>query len=446
LSTTLKSTGIVTVSGIVDGYITIDDGIITAVLARNEWNGNDSQINDYGDSVIMPGLIDPHVHINEPGRTDWEGFFTATKAAAMGGITTLVEMPLNAHPVTTTAGAFAKKEQACQGKLHTNMGFWGGIVPGNNHDIEPLIKAGVLGFKAFLSPSGIDDFENVAKEDLQKVLPLVAGHGLPLLLHCEIVDNINRTPTDPTNYQQYMATRPTIWEDNAIALAIQLCEAYNCRVHIVHLSAATSLKQIIEAKQKGLSLTVETAQHYLYFTAEEILTGQTAFKCAPPIRGQQNNQQLWNALMNGTIDFVATDHSPCTPDLKALESGDFMKAWGGIASLQFALPIVWTKARQHNATLQQLAYWLSEGPSKLIGLDHCKGKIAPGYHADLVVWNPEQSFRVTNEIIEHKNKITPYIGQMLTGVTEATYLQGKKIYSRGDNLVLQHGQLLKKLP
>ena len=314
----VKSKKIIIPSRIEDGYIVIEQGKIKAVVNNLGDNGV-YQIIDVGNSAVMPGVIDPHVHINEPGRTEWEGFETATKAAIAGGVTMLVDMPLNSTPVTTTVAAFEEKLAAAVGKINTNVGFWGGVVPGNENEIHGLIENGVLGFKAFLTHSGIDDFPNVTEEDLRKVMRIIAKHKLPLLVHCELSEEEYQVSSikyqdkniNPQSYQQYLASRPKEWEDKAIAMMIRLCEEFNCHVHIVHLSSADSVAQIAEAKRRGLPLTVETAQHYLYFNAEDIADGKTAFKCAPPIREKANNDLLWQALKDGIIDFVATDtHLP----------------------------------------------------------------------------------------------------------------------------------------
>ena len=441
----IKSTRIITPQGEKNGVVIIKDGIIIDVAKTLD--NIDERYVDAGDKILMPAVIDPHVHINEPGRTAWEGFNTATKAALAGGIGTLVDMPLNSSPVTTTAKAFDEKLSATKGQLHTNCGFWGGVIPGNENDIEPLIEKGVLGFKAFLTHSGIDEFPNVTEDDLRKAMPIIAKYNLPLLVHCELTTNHNpdsyreQTTNDNRSYQNYLHSRPRKWEDDAIALMIRLCEEYNCHVHIVHLSSSNSIEQIVKAKQKGLPLTVETGQHYLYFNAEDIKDGQTQFKCAPPIREKENNDKLWQALKDGIIDFVATDHSPSTPDLKRLESGDFMKAWGGIASLQFALPVLWSAARKHDCSVNDIANWLCQNPAKLVGKQNSKGKIEKGYDADLIMWDDKRSFRVTENIIQHKHKITPYLNEELYGVVEQTYLSGEKVF---DNriMVLNKGKIL----
>lgn len=436
----ILSNRVITPDGIRKAVVIIKNGKIAAVV--DELPEGELEVTDIGNSVLMAGIVDPHVHINEPGRTDWEGFDTATKAAIAGGITAMVEMPLNASPVTTTAAAFDEKVKAATGKLHTNCGFWGGVIPGNEKDIEPLIEKGVLGFKAFLTHSGIDEFPNVTEDDLRKAMPIIAKHGLPLLVHCELSSDLNPPPpASSRSYTEYLASRPCKWEDDAIALMIKLCEEFNCPTHIVHLSSASSLKQIAEAKQMGLPLTVETAQHYLYFCAEDIEDGRTEFKCAPPVRERENNEQLWQALKDGLIDFVATDHSPAPPEMKGMNSGDFMNAWGGISSIQFALPVLWTAVQKHGYSISDIAKWLCERPA-LLPQFKTKGKIDKGYDADLVVWNPEQKFTVAEKDIYHKHKSTPYLGQELSGVVEQTWLGGEKVFADGKILHLNKGHIL----
>ena len=445
----IRSSNTVTEKGLEEAIVIIKNGIITDIV--KQLSSHDSKkIIDAGDKILMPGIIDPHVHINEPGRTAWEGFETATKAAIAGGITTLIDMPLNSSPVTTTVKALEEKLGAATNKIHTNVGFWAGIVPGNENEIEGLVVKGVIGFKAFLTHSGIDDFPNVTEADLRKAMPVIAKHDLPLLVHCELINEhtqaIQPTFSDHTrtslndlkdmitnnsSYQNYLTSRPKEWEDNAIALMIRLCQEYNCRVHIVHLSSSNSIGQIEKARAKGLPVTVETAQHYLYFNAEDIHDGDTKFKCAPPIREKTNNNRLWQALKDGVIDFVATDHSPAPPEMKQLQSGNFMKAWGGISSIQFALPALWTAAKKRNFTVPDIAKWLCEKPAGLIGRQNSKGKIAKGYDADLVVWDADKKFIVTEDIIHHRHKITPYLSEQLYGSVEQTYLAGEKVYNKG---------------
>lgn len=436
----IKSKRIITPQGERDGIVLIKDGTIIDII--KSLDNIDDRLIDVHDKVLMSGVIDPHVHINEPGRTEWEGFNTATKAALAGGVTTLVDMPLNSSPVTTTAHAFEEKLAATKGQLHTNCGFWGGVIPGNENEIEPMIDKGVLGFKAFLTHSGIDEFPNVTEADLRKAMPIIAKYNLPLLVHSELISPLSEGEGmgERRSYQNYLHSRPRKWEDDAIALMIRLCEEYNCRTHIVHLSSSNSIEQIAIAKQKGIPLTVETAQHYLFFD-DKINEGCTQFKCAPPIREKENRDKLWDALKNGVIDFVATDHSPATPQLKELESGDFMKAWGGIASLQFALPILWTEAMQRACTLNDVTKWLSENPAKFTSLNK-KGKIAKGYDADIIILDEKKSFTVSENIIQHKHKITPYLNEKLFGVIEQTYLAGEKVFDAGKFLHLNKGKII----
>jgi allantoinase len=434
----LHSTRVLTSTGVRDATIIIRNGVIQEVVE----GFSDETATDARDLVIMPGVVDPHVHINEPGRTSWEGFDTATRAAIAGGITTLVDMPLNASPVTTTADAFQKKLDAAKGQLHTNCGFWGGIIPGNEYEVERLIDSGVLGFKAFLTYSGIAEFPEVAEDDLRLVMPVLARYKLPLLVHCELSSGEVRAIGDRTNYRTFLASRPKEWEDEAIAMMIRLCREYQCRVHIVHLSSANSIDQIAKAKEEGLPLTAETAQHYLFFHAEEIAAGKTGFVCAPPIRESANNEKLWQALQDGVIDFVATDHSPSPQAMKELETGDLLKCWGGISSLQFALPALWTAAKARSIHLKNMAKWLSEKPAQLAGLHHRKGKIEKGFDADLVVWDPEKKFIVTGENILHRHKLTPYMHRELFGVVEQTYLSGAKVFDDGKFLHLNKGRAI----
>jgi allantoinase len=436
----IKSNRIVLPDKVIGGYVLIQKGTITGITAH--FPGDFTKMIDVGDKFLLPGVVDPHVHVNEPGRTEWEGFDSATKAALAGGITTLVDMPLNSSPVTTTVSAFEEKLKAARKHLHTNCGFWGGIIPGNEREIEGLVDSGVLGFKAFLTHSGIDEFPNVKESDLEKSMPVIAKYDLPLLVHCELTGTLAESANDdPTSYQHYLSSRPKKWEDDAIALMIRLCEKFKTRVHIVHLASADSVLQISHAKERGLPLTVETAQHYLYFAAEEINDGQTIFKCAPPIREKENRTRLWQALIDGKIDFVATDHSPAPPLAKELESGDFKKAWGGISSLQWALPILWTAAKQRQATIIDVCKWLCENPAKLLGRNFKKGKIQEGYDADLVVFDPNNLFKVSENSIHHRHKITPYLNHELFGIVEQTWLSGVKVFDKGQ-MQLNQGRSL----
>jgi allantoinase len=428
----------ITPQGIRDVYVLIEGGKIADVVEQRPEAFTGEMI-EAGEKILMAGVIDPHVHINEPGRTDWEGFDTATKAAIAGGVTMLVDMPLNSSPVTTTVKAFEDKLAATVGKIYTNIGFWGGVIPGNESEIQRLIENGVLGFKAFLTHSGIDEFPNVTERDLRKVMPVIAKSGLPLLVHCELTDERTFVANDKHSYKEYVASRPKRWEDDAITLMIRLCEEFDCRTHIVHLSSAGSIGQIEKAKRDGLPLTVETAQHYLYFNAEDVPDGQTQFKCAPPIRERENNERLWQALKDGIIDFVATDHSPAPPALKEIGSGDLVQAWGGIASIQFALPVLWTAAKQHQCSVEDVSKWLCSNPAKLV--NQKKGLVQKGYDADFVIWDPSESFTVSTGNIYHRHKITPYLNENLSGVVVQTFLAGKKVYDNG-TIDLQQGKII----
>lgn len=417
----------------IESTLILADGKIMEVLPGRV-EREDIPFESFGDKVIMPGVIDAHVHINEPGRTEWEGFETATKAAAAGGITTLIEMPLNASPVTTTVDALKLKLEAAKGKLHVNVGLYGGVVPSNTNDLNELLSAGVFGIKAFLTHSGIDEFPNVTEADLRKALPILKKHNAKLLVHCELESpstvTLSPSKRNSRSYAEYLASRPAKWETDAIALMIRLSEEFDVHVHIVHVSSAEALPLIRDAKKRGLRITTETCPHYLVFCAEEIPDGATEFKCAPPIRERANNDLLWEALKDGTLDFVATDHSPAPPEMKESKSGDFMKAWGGIAGLQFLLPAFWTGAKERGFWLEDVARLLCSAPADFLGLKQ-KGRIAPGCDADLVIWDPEASFVLREEDIQHRHKLTPYARRTLCGVIDRTVSEGRTVYRDG---------------
>jgi allantoinase len=393
---------------------------------------------DSGNHVIMPGIVEAHAHINEPGRTEWEGFETATAAAAAGGITTVIDMPLNSIPPTTTLAGFQAKKEAADGRCQIDYGMWGGVIPGNAHEFESMVRAGVLGFKAFTCPSGVDEFPMATRADLELAMPVLADLGVPLLVHAELESACDANhhgneaaPLGTTrHYRDYLASRPQSWEVAAIRMVIELARKYGTRVHIVHLSAADALDDIARAKDSGVNLTVETCPHYLTISSEEIADGATWFKCAPPIREASNQRKLWAALKSGLIDCVVSDHSPCTPKLKLMEEGDFGHAWGGIAGLQFSLSTVWTEARRTGHQITDLVGWMSDRTARLAGLHHRKGALIPGHDADLVIWDPEAQFTLTKDLIRHRHKITPYEGKTLTGAVEATYVRGQLIYQR----------------
>jgi allantoinase len=381
---------------------------------------------DAGNLVVSPGLVDAHVHVNEPGRTGWEGFETATRAAAAGGVTTLVDMPLNSSPVTTTRAAFDAKLAASEGKRFVDVGFWAGVVPGNADDLPALARAGVLGGKAFMVHSGIDEFPAAAEADLRAAMPILRDHGLPLLAHAEL-DLGAPAVRDPRRYAEYAASRPREWEDEAIRLLVRLCRKTGCAVHVVHLASASAVETIRDAQEEGLPLTVETCPHYLCLEAESVPDGATVFKCAPPIRDRANREALWAALLDGTIDSVVSDHSPCPPSMKGLDSGDFTRAWGGIASLQHGLPAVWTEAGRRGVGLDRMAAWMSAGPARLAGLG-AKGRLAPGCDADVVVWDPDADVTVDADALYYRHRVSPYVGATLRGRVHRTIVRGREVY------------------
>jgi allantoinase len=421
----LRSTRVVLPGGLARATLLFRGEHIESVLpAADDVPG----VVDVGDLVVAPGLVDCHVHVNEPGRTEWEGFETATRAAAAGGVTTLVDMPLNSIPVTTTRAALEEKLASCEHERYVDVGFWGGVVPDNAADLPALAQGGVLGCKAFLVHSGIDEFPNATEHDLRLAMPVLKDLGLPLLAHAELDLGAPRTGASPREYQDYVASRPPSWEDEAIRLLIRLCRETRCAVHIVHLSSAGSLETLRNAKSEGLPVTAETCPHYLCLEAESIPDGATHFKCAPPIRDRDNRERLWEGLFEGVIDFVVTDHSPCTPHLKVPERGDFREAWGGIASLELGLPAVWTEAARRGASVARMAAWMSAGPSRFAGQGRRKGRLAPGFDADVVVWDPDATFTVRAEALHFRHKISPYVGAALRGRVHRTFLRGQEVY------------------
>ena len=398
---------------------------------------------------MWPGVVDTHVHVNDPGRADWEGFAHATRAAAAGGVTTLVDMPLNSIPATTTAAGLEQKRTAARGRCHVDVGFWGGVVPGNAADLTPLARAGVLGFKCFMCPSGVDEFGHVGESDLREALPVLARLELPLLAHAELPEWLHdesqpvaEARRDPRRYRTWLDSRPDVSEQAAIEMLVRLATEYGARVHIVHLSSAEALPAIRSARAAGVPLSVETCPHYLTFAAEEIADGATAFKCAPPIRSRTNRDRLWAALVNGDIDLVATDHSPAPPALKHLDDGDFVAAWGGVASLQLGLSIVWTGAAARGVPMERVADWLAARPARLAGLP-AKGAIAVGRDADLVVFDPDCEWTVDAKTLHHRHPITPYDGYRLRGQVLTTILRGVTVFDRGEVAPVASGRLLR---
>ena len=438
-STLIRSKRVVLPDGVRPATIRVDSGRITSIepyqgTAEEAAAITTGTVIDAGSAVVMPGVVDTHVHINDPGRADWEGFETATLSAAAGGVTTLVDMPLNSIPSTTTVAALEEKRRAAEGRCHVDVGFWGGVVPGNAADIEPLARAGVLGFKCFLSPSGVAEFDHVSESDLREAMPIIAKTGLPLLVHAEL-PSLLREPdrrADPRSYSTWLDSRPGPAEMAAIDLLIELAQQTSARVHIVHLASADALASIGGARARRLPLTVETCPHYLTFAAEDIADGDTALKCAPPIREGEHRERLWRALSDGLIDLIVTDHSPAPPALKHLEDGDFLAAWGGIASLQISLPVVWSGAAARRIPLARLAEWMSAAPARLAGLEGRKGAISPGCDADLVIFDPEREMIVDPSRLYHRHAVTPYDGARLRGVVMATMLGGEIVFDHGE--------------
>ncbi len=444
----IRSKRVVTPEGIRAATVHVRKGTIEAIAGYNDLPSG-KHIYDAGESVVMPGLVDTHVHVNEPGRTDWEGFETATQAAAAGGVTTLIDMPLNSIPATTTAAALETNREAARGKCWVNVGFWGGVVPGNARELRALHRAGAFGFKCFLVPSGVPEFAHVGEDDLRVAVPILAALDAPLLVHAELPGPIEEATNklaklDPRRYRTWLTSRPPSAETKAVETMIRLAREFKARVHIVHLSSELSVPLIRRAKKERVRITAETCPHYLFFTSGSIPNGRTEFKCAPPIRDSQNCKKLWTALGKNTIDFVVSDHSPSPPAMKCLDIGDFFKAWGGIASLQLGLPAMWTKMRMQKGSLKHLVRWMCSGPAGLAGLEKQKGAIAIGYDADIVVWNPEKRFIVRPKMLQQRHKLTPYMNQALRGVVEATFLRGEMICDRGGFFGKPQGALLRR--
>jgi allantoinase len=426
---------VVTPEGIRPAAILVEGERIRAVVSPHEVSER-YQVHDFGDAAILPGLVDSHVHINDPGRAEWEGFETATRAAAAGGYTMLVDMPLNCLPATTTVAALQAKRSAASGKCHVDWAAWGGVVHDNQSDIEALATAGVPGFKCFLINPGIDGFTMVTEQQLRLALPHVARTRLPLLVHAELsgpIDGATATlgNADWSRYSTYLQSRPDEAELAAIRLMLGLCREYGFRLHIVHLSTSAALPELCAARTEGLPVTVETCPHYLHLSAETIANGATLSKCAPPVRSRENCERLWQGLRDGTIDMVVTDHSPCLPAMKRLAEGNFRTAWGGIASLSVALPLVWTEASQRGFTLLDLARWMAAGPAHLAGCGAHKGRIAASYDADFVVFDPDREFVVAADKLYYRHPVSPYLGETLRGVVQATYLRGNAVFAAG---------------
>jgi allantoinase len=439
----LRSTRVITPEGTRPASVAVAGGRITAVLPHDTpITDARARVEDFGDDVLMPGLVDTHVHVNEPGRTEWEGFRTATRAAAAGGITTLVDMPLNSVPPTTTVGGLRAKRAAAAGRVHIDVGFWGGALPGNTADLRPLHEAGVFGFKAFLAPSGVDEFPHLDQEGLARSLAGIAGFDGLLIVHAEDPHHLAGAPQrGGPRYADFLASRPRHAEDAAVAHLIEEAKRVHARVHVLHLSSGDALPLITAARADGVRITAETCPHYLTLTAEEVPDGASEFKCCPPIREAANQDLLWRALADGTIDCVVTDHSPATADLK---TADFATAWGGISGLQLSLAVVWTAARRRGHGLEDVVRWMSARPAALVGLDR-KGAIEPGRDADLAVLAPDETFTVDPAALQHRNRVTAYAGRTLHGVVRSTWLRGECVYADGE-FTEPRGALLTRAP
>ena len=438
----VRSTRVITPEGTRAAAVAVTGGKITAVLPYDAQVPSGTRFEDFGDDVLLPGLVDTHVHVNDPGRTHWEGFWTATRAAAASGITTLIDMPLNSLPPTTTVDNLRTKQEVAEAKAHIDVGFWGGALPDNVKDLRPLHDAGVFGFKAFLSPSGVDEFPHLDQDQLARSLAEIAGFGGLLIVHAEDPHHLEAAPQHGgPKYADFLASRPRDAEDTAIAGLIAAAKRLDARVHVLHLSSSDALPLIAAAKAEGVRITVETCPHYLTLTAEEVPDGASEFKCCPPIRESANQDLLWQALADGTIDCVVTDHSPSTADLK---TADFATAWGGISGLQLSLAAVWTEARKRGYGLEDVVRWMSSRTAQLAGLEQ-KGAIEAGRDADFAVLAPDETFTVDPAALQHRNRVTAYAGKSLSGVVKSTWLRGQRIVLDGE-FTDPKGQLLTRTP
>ncbi|MDA4894668.1 MULTISPECIES: allantoinase AllB [Microbacterium] len=423
----IRGERVLTTAGVSPREVGVRDGVIVAMQPLGNGLVGDEVIELAADETLIPGLVDTHVHVNEPGRTEWEGFASATRAAAAGGVTTIVDMPLNSIPPTVTVEALNVKREAAQGQTHVDVGFWGGAIPGNTGDLRGLHDAGVFGFKCFLLHSGVDEFPPLDADEMEKDMRELASFDSVMIVHAEDSRAIDRAPRpEGDDYAKFLASRPRGAENLAIAEVIERARWTGARAHVLHLSSSDALPMLRSAKNDGLRLTVETCPHYLTLTAEEIPHGATQFKCCPPIREAGNRELLWQGLEDGTIDFIVSDHSPSTLDLKDLENGDFAVAWGGVASLQLGLSLIWTEARQRGLSLETVVSWMSDRPAQFAGLTG-KGRIAPGYDADFSIFAADDAFVVDVAKLHHKNPLTPYHGKALAGVVRRTWLHGEVV-------------------
>lgn len=429
--------------------VAVAGGVISAVSPHGALGAD--RVVDVGNLVVMPGLVDAHVHVNQPGRTHWEGFRTATRAAAAGGVTTIVDMPLNSIPPTCSLEALQAKQVEAAEEAVVDVAFWGGVVPGNHDRLEELVAAGVCGFKAFLIDSGVPEFPPVDPPYLGEVLAKLASWGVPLLVHAELAGPMaeaqrrfaHADPRRRRSYAAYLASRPAEGEDRAVGLVIRLAEQSGAWAHVLHLASGSAVEMVRAAHSRGVRVTAETCPHYLTVSAEDIPDGATAFKCAPPIRESHHREALWSGLGDATVGMVVSDHSPAPPEVKALESGDFGEAWGGISSLQLRLPLVWSEARRRGHTREELARWLCDAPARLAGLGGRKGRIAVGCDADLVVWDPDAAFTVDPAGLQHRHPVSPYAGRVLSGEVRATLLRGEVVFEHPDRF-RRRGRLLER--
>lgn len=423
----IRGRSILSADGIAPREVGVRGGKIVAIEPLGSGLSGAELVDLADDETLLPGLVDTHVHVNEPGRTDWEGFASATRAASAGGVTTIIDMPLNSIPPTTTVAGLRLKRDVAEDQAFVDVGFWGGAVPGNTAELRGLHNEGVFGFKCFVLPSGVDEFQHLGAEELEEDMAEIGSFGSLMLVHAEDAQLIERAPhPGGDHYESFLASRPRDAENKAIAAVIESARRTGAHAHIVHLSSSDALPMIADAKRDGVRLSVETCPHYLTLMAEEIPDGATAYKCCPPIREAANRELLWEGLLDGTIDCIVSDHSPSTPDLKDLENGDFSVAWGGIASLQLGLSLVWTQARRRGIALEQVVSWMAGRPAAVAGL-HSKGQLAPGFDADFSIFAPDASFVVDATGLKHKNPITPYDGKALSGVVRNTFLRGVEV-------------------
>jgi allantoinase len=423
----IRGRRVITKAGEVPRCVAVRDGVVVAIEPLEARLSGREVVELAADEVLLPGLVDTHVHINEPGRTEWEGFETATRAAAAGGVTTLLDMPLNSLPPTCTVEALEIKKKAADGQCHVDVGFWGGAIPGNVDDLRGLHDAGVFGFKCFLADSGVEEFPPLDVAQLEQYLGVLRTFGAKMIVHAEDAAAIERTPTVPgPKYANFLASRPRGAENLAIAHLIEAARYTGAAVHVLHLSSADAIPMVRSARRDGVDLTAETCPHYLVFESQSIADGSTQYKCCPPIREADNREELWAALGRGDIDCIVSDHSPCTPELKRLDIGDYAQAWGGISSLQLGLPAIWTEARQRGHSLIDVVRWMAERPAEIARL-HRKGHIERGYQADFAVFAPDDAFVVDVAKLHHRNPITPYAQRPLAGVVRSTWLRGHRI-------------------